>query len=125
MIAHKLSTEWTELTLDDRTYRVRVSALMVSYVKCLTRGHHIPAAWLDFEYSRGDLWRPVMNLNSSVKLTELYTSRAASKIFDFEWLESTEEAFDYALEVLPPLQWQRGAFLMSEPMSHDYDGRGL
>ena len=129
MTAHKLSTDWTTIIdrecSDERPTRVRVSELMIRSFSHLVTGQRPSTAWFDFEYLRGEIWREVVNSNNIEKLANLYCARAASKIFDFAWEASSEEAFDDALGVLPPLQWQRGAFLMSEPMSHDYDGREL
>ena len=38
------------------------------------------------------------------------------------WREVTEEHYYYALEVLPPLDWGKYSFLVSEPLIHERDG---
>lgn len=41
------------------------------------------------------------------------------------WREVTEEHYYYALEVLPPMDWTRGSFLIREAHSHEPDGVGV
>ena len=36
-----------------------------------------------------------------------------------EWAETTEEDYDYGLNVLPPALWIKGGFLVGEPYDHD------
>ena len=36
-----------------------------------------------------------------------------------KWEATTEEAYTYGLEVLPPAAWVRGGFLVGEPYDHD------
>lgn len=36
------------------------------------------------------------------------------------WGATTEHQYRYALEVLPPVEWRGGGFLLGEPYDHDY-----
>lgn len=39
-----------------------------------------------------------------------------------DWKEITEEQFEYALNVLPPVRWENGGFFMSERYTNDVTG---
>lgn len=38
------------------------------------------------------------------------------------WVEVSEAHYHYALEVLPPLDWRDGGFLLGEPQTDDHRG---
>lgn len=45
-------------------------------------------------------------------------AKAARQDTEIAWEEITEEKYSYYLEVLPPLAWKDGAFLVGEPSDH-------
>jgi hypothetical protein len=44
---------------------------------------------------------------------------------NFTWQPSTEERYDYALDVLPPAGMRSGMFLLGEPMDHSDEGEAM
>ena len=38
------------------------------------------------------------------------------------WVEVDYEWYDYCLNVLPPAKWQKNAFAVGEPLTHDNKG---
>lgn len=47
--------------------------------------------------------------------------KAANQRSPWEWNETTEEAYNYGLEVLPPAYWKDGVFMVGEPYDHYAD----
>lgn len=41
------------------------------------------------------------------------------------WVETTTEMSDEMLNVLPPEEWERGAFLVGEAWNHNAEGRAV
>jgi hypothetical protein len=57
--------------------------------------------------------------------TVAFVPRDAVLFSEFRWLDSTEEAYDYALGAVPPAAYRPGMFLLGEPMDHNDRGQGL
>ena len=52
-------------------------------------------------------------------LDELCRQVAERQHTPITWEESTEEDYDYGLNVLPPAIWIKGGFMVGEPYDHD------
>lgn len=59
----------------------------------------------------------VMNFNDFCR------EKADRQNTPIEWVEITEEQYEYALNVLPPMDYREGMFLVEEPCDH-YVGNG-
>ena len=53
-----------------------------------------------------------------VSLAEWANEKAAIQDAPWTWRPSTEEAYEGALEILPPASMSNGAFLLGEPYDH-------